>query len=46
MLKILVAYELSLAEGLRFERRTFQSLFATKDQKEGEISTWLNVSRC
>jgi enoyl-CoA hydratase len=27
--------ELSLAEGLRFERRLFQSLFATEDQKEG-----------
>jgi hypothetical protein len=30
------AYELTLAEGLRFERRTFHSLFATNDQKEGE----------
>jgi len=29
------AYELNLAEGLRFERRIFHSLFATKDQKEG-----------
>ena len=29
------AYELSLNEGLRFERRTFHSLFATNDQKEG-----------
>ncbi|KAG6886297.1 hypothetical protein C0993_006707 [Termitomyces sp. T159_Od127] len=29
------AYELTLAEGLRFERRIFHSLFATKDQKEG-----------
>ncbi|KAF8141454.1 ClpP/crotonase [Boletus edulis] len=29
------ALELSLAEGLRFERRLFHSLFATKDQKEG-----------
>jgi len=29
------AYELSLHEGLRFERRVFHSLFATKDQKEG-----------
>lgn len=27
--------ELSLAEGLRLERRFFHSLFATKDQKEG-----------
>ena len=29
------AYELSLAEGIRFERRLFHSLFATEDQKEG-----------
>jgi enoyl-CoA hydratase len=29
------AYETSLAEGVRFERRLFQSLFATEDQKEG-----------
>jgi enoyl-CoA hydratase len=29
------AFESSLAEGLRFERRTFHSLFATHDQKEG-----------
>jgi len=29
------AYELTLAEGLRFERRIFHGLFATKDQKEG-----------
>jgi len=29
------AYELNLAEGLRFERRMFHGLFATKDQKEG-----------
>ena len=28
-------YELSLQEGLRFERRIFHSLFATEDQKEG-----------
>jgi hypothetical protein len=30
-----IAYELSLAEGLRLERRLFQGLFATQDQKEG-----------
>jgi len=30
-----VAYETTLAEGIRFERRVFHSLFATKDQKEG-----------
>ncbi|MER2606072.1 MAG: enoyl-CoA hydratase [Siculibacillus sp.] len=29
------AFEGSLAEGLRFERRLFQSMFATADQKEG-----------
>jgi len=29
------AYETTLAEGIRFERRLFQSLFATQDQKEG-----------
>lgn len=29
------AYELNLAEGLRFERRIFHGLFATNDQKEG-----------
>jgi enoyl-CoA hydratase len=29
------AFEMSLAEGVRFERRLFQSLFATQDQKEG-----------
>jgi len=30
-----VAFESTLAEGLRFERRTFQSTFALKDRKEG-----------
>ena len=29
------AYETTLAEGLRFERRLFHSMFATEDQKEG-----------
>jgi enoyl-CoA hydratase len=29
------AYETSLAEGVRFERRVFHSQFATSDQKEG-----------
>jgi enoyl-CoA hydratase len=29
------AYETTLAEGLRFERRGFHSMFATADQKEG-----------
>lgn len=29
------AFEVPLAEGLRFERRLFHSLFATQDQKEG-----------
>ena len=29
------AYETSLTEGIRFERRLFHSMFATADQKEG-----------
>jgi len=29
------AYETTLAEGIRFERRLFLSMFATQDQKEG-----------
>jgi len=29
------AFETSLAEGVRFERRVFHGLFATRDQKEG-----------
>jgi enoyl-CoA hydratase len=29
------AFETTLAEGMRFERRVFHSLFATDDQKEG-----------
>ena len=29
------AYETTLAEGIRFERRLFHALFATEDQKEG-----------
>jgi enoyl-CoA hydratase len=29
------AFETTLTEGVRFERRVFQSLFATEDQKEG-----------
>jgi enoyl-CoA hydratase len=30
-----VAFETTLAEGVRFERRVFHSMFATADQKEG-----------
>jgi enoyl-CoA hydratase len=30
-----VAYETTLNEGLRFERRLFHACFATEDQKEG-----------
>ena len=30
-----VAYEASLAEGLRFERRQFYATFATADRREG-----------
>jgi len=29
------AFEVSLAEGVTFERRVFHALFATEDQKEG-----------
>jgi enoyl-CoA hydratase len=29
------AFEVPLAEGLRFERRMFHALFGTEDQKEG-----------
>jgi enoyl-CoA hydratase len=29
------AYETTLTEGVKFERRAFQALFATEDQKEG-----------
>ncbi|MAZ99377.1 enoyl-CoA hydratase [Rhodospirillaceae bacterium] len=29
------AYEMSLSEGIKFERRLFHSTFATEDQKEG-----------
>jgi enoyl-CoA hydratase len=29
------AFEATLAEGVRFERRVFHALFATEDQKEG-----------
>jgi enoyl-CoA hydratase len=29
------AFETSQAEGIRFERQVFHSLFATRDQKEG-----------
>jgi enoyl-CoA hydratase len=30
-----VAFETTLSEGIRFERRTFHALFSTHDQKEG-----------
>ena len=29
------AFETSLAEGIRFERRVFHATFALRDQKEG-----------
>jgi enoyl-CoA hydratase len=29
------AFETTLAEGIRFERRVFHAMFATEDQKEG-----------
>lgn len=34
------AFELPLTEGLKYERKLFQSLFATKDQKEGARITY------
>jgi enoyl-CoA hydratase len=33
-----VAYETTLTEGVRFERRVFHSMFATDDQKEGMVA--------
>jgi hypothetical protein len=37
---------MTLAEGLRFERRIFHGLFATNDQKEGAChSTEIIISR-
>lgn len=38
ILTFCVALDLPLEQGLRLERRLFQQLFATKDQKEGELS--------
>jgi len=38
------ADEMSLQEGLRFERRMFHALFATRDQKEG-MSSFLNKQK-
>ena len=32
------AYETTLSQGIHFERRLFQSLFATEDQKEGMMA--------
>jgi len=29
------SYEMTLTEGVRFERRVFHAMFATSDQKEG-----------
>jgi len=38
------AFETTLAEGIRFERRLFQALFATADQKEG-MSAFIDKRR-
>lgn len=38
------AYETTLAEGLRLERRLFHGLFATADQKEGECALRLALA--
>lgn len=40
------AYEMSLSEGLRFERRTFHGLFATQDQKEGQFTCLVLIFAC
>ena len=32
---VIKSYELSLSEGLEYERKLFYTLFATEDQKEG-----------
>jgi hypothetical protein len=36
-----VAYELALKDGLTYEKRVFYGLFATNDQKEGELRAGL-----
>lgn len=33
---LMIALDLPLDQGLRLERRLFQQLFATQDQKEGQ----------
>ena len=38
------AYETTLAEGVKFERRLFHSAFDTEDQKEG-IAAFLDKRR-
>ena len=38
------AYETTLAEGIRFERRVFHAMFATADQKEGVGGAWTSGS--
>ena len=40
----LVAYELPLTEGVRFERRLFFGLFNTNDKNEGEELRILSVA--
>lgn len=37
---VVVAYEQSLSEGLRTERRLFHMTFATEDQREGAWSVF------
>lgn len=38
---IMAADEMNLEQGLKYERRNFHALFATKDQKEVRRSTFL-----
>jgi hypothetical protein len=40
-----IAMELPLEQGLRLEKRLFQQLFATQDQKEGECWGSTQLSR-
>ena len=39
------SYEMSLAEGIKFERRLFHSTFATDDQKEEWPRSQKNASQ-
>jgi enoyl-CoA hydratase/carnithine racemase len=38
------AYELSLSEGIKYEKRVFYGSFATEDQKEG-MNAFINKAK-